>query len=118
MRLKKFIQYNESFDDSNEELEKIYKTAEELIRKNNLSGVFLEINQDYLSIKILLPKKSKLTDLIRITSFLKSLDVSELIDLSELELWKNQKDEPMLFVDFYLNSPEDEVKDKFDDVPF
>lgn len=116
MRLKKFIQYNESFDDSNE-LEKVYKRAEELVKKNNLSDVFLEMKQDYLSIKILLPKKSKLTELIRITSFLKSLDINELIDLSELELWKNQKDEPMLFIDFYLNSP-DQIKDKFDDVPF
>jgi hypothetical protein len=119
MRLKKFIQYNESFDaDNNEQLEIIYKTAQELIQKNNIPGVNLEMKEDYLTIKIVLPTRAKLTDLIRITSFLKSLDVNESIDLSELELWKSQKNEPMLIIDFYLNSPEDSIEDKYDDIPF
>ena len=70
--------------DQKDALEKIYKKAEELIEKNKLSNVNLEMKDDYFSVKIVLPRRSKLTDLIRITSFLKSLDVSELIELSEL----------------------------------
>ena len=104
--------------DQKDALEKIYKKAEELIEKNKLSNVNLEMKDDYFSVKIVLPRRSKLTDLIRITSFLKSLDVSELIELSELELWKNQKNEPMLIVDFYLDEPESDLTNKYPDVPF
>lgn len=109
-----------------EKLKELHRNATELAEKSRLRNINIEMKQDYLSIKIILPKKAKLADLIRISSFLKGVGTKEILGLSELELWKTTKGNSMLSIDYYLSKSDDEYDGyddddddiKWNDIPF